>query len=436
MNVTLGCSKLCVALSLGAVMCFGSPVHQHLIADEGGVASPANTIASASATASATVSATVSATASATSTTSATIAVPRGIALPVRPGEPRAEDEPTAVNEQDGTGALVPKNATSPVSVRDLEVTGSETPLPKSTPEEMSEVWEISTRHLPDRFRCINTDNPGFDVHRFECGRGWVRDSLDEALADDGRLPILYVHGNFMERNNSLNRVLIINNYLKPRASRPYRLIMFSWPSQRESKPLHDVFENAESAECQALYVAWLLEKLGRHSQVSVLGFSFGARSVTGALHLASGGSIPGFAHRSVAPDEAVQSVYRVGLVAPALDRTWLMTNGKHRMALDRVDAMVNLYNSKDPILRRFRFLDGGARPVAAGFAGFVGLSGSSDPRVTVPLAGQSKIRQYDCGSVIGTTHSEKSYYGECPYFGTVLDTLLWNESIGSCISQ
>jgi len=332
--------------------------------------------------------------------------------------------------------AAVPSDGSIEGSLRASNAPASETSLQSSSVDDLSEVWEISTRHLPDRFRCINTDDPGFDVHRFDCVRGWRKDSLEAALADDGRLPILYVHGNFMERNNSLNRVLIINNYLKPRAGRPYRLIMFSWPSQRESKPLHDVFENAESAECQSLYVAWLLEKLGRHSQVSVLGFSFGARSVTGALHLASGGSVPGFVHKSVAPDDGVQSLYRVGLVAPALDRTWLMPNGKHRMALDRVDAIINLYNSKDPILRRFRFLDGGARPVAAGFAGFIGLSGTSDPRVTVPLSGQSKLRQYDCGFVIGTTHSEKSYYGECPYFGTVLDNLLWKESIESCISQ
>lgn len=401
MNVTRGCSKLCIAISLCALICIGSTNHPPVLAAEGNEASGALSSGALSESV-------------ATATATATIAVPARVDL-----RSAVEDRSRSETEQ-------PKHESSSATFAD----------PNFSSDELGEVWEISTRHLPDRFRCINNDNPGFDVHRFECGRGWVRDSLDKALVDDGRLPIIYVHGNFMERNNSLNRVLIINNYLKPRAGRPYRLIMFSWPSQRESKPLHDVFENAESAECQSLYVAWLLEKLGRHSEVSVLGFSFGARSVTGALHLASGGSIPGFAHRSVAPEDGVQSIYRVGLVAPALDRTWLMTNGKHRMALDRVDAMVNLYNSKDPILRRFRFLDGGARPVAAGFAGFVGLTASSDPRVTVPLAGQSKIRQYDCGSVIGTTHSEKSYYGECPYFGTVLDTLLWKETIGSCISQ
>lgn len=284
MNVTIGCSKLCIALSLGAVICIGSTIHQPLLAVErieGTAELSSDALSERTATATATE----------------TIAVLAHVDL-----QSAVEDRSRSETEESD-------HVTTSVAVSDSN----------GSVDELYEVWEISTRHLPDRFRCINNDNPGFDVHRFECGRGWVRDSLDKALADDGRLPIIYVHGNFMERNNSLNRVLIINNYLRPRARRPYRLIMFSWPSQRESKPLHDVFENAESAECQSLYVAWLLEKLGRHSEVSVLGFSFGARSVTGGLHLALGGSIPGFAHRSVAPEDGVQSVYRVGLVAPCL---------------------------------------------------------------------------------------------------------------------
>jgi hypothetical protein len=298
--------------------------------------------------------------------------------------------------------------------------------------EEASEIWEISTRHLPDRFRCINTVNPGFDVHRFRHGL-WRKDSLENALVDDGKQIIFYVHGNFMERNNTRNRVRIVNEYLRARSQRPYRLILLSWPSQREPHALRDVVENSLGAEDQSLYLAWLLEKLGDRPQISLLGFSLGGRTVTGALHLVSGGSIPGLLHQNVAESCSVHTLYRVGLVAPAVDRTWLSPNGKHHAALDRVDAMINLYNSSDPILRRFRFLDRFTRPIAAGFAGFENVS---NPRATEPLAGQPKIRQYDCSGVIGTTHSEKSYYAECPYFRILIDNLLWNEPLGSCPSQ
>ncbi len=320
------------------------------------------------------------------------------------------------------------------IEVQPLKVVTEATP---STLEclDSADVWELSTRHLPDRFSCINTNDPGISVFRHSPA-GWQRDTIDSALEVGKSLPILYVHGNFMERNNARQRALIINSYLKRRANRPYRLYMLSWPSQREHHPLKDVYENAASAECQALYMAWMLERLGGQPQVSVLGFSFGARSVTGGLHLASGGSIPGLHHTSVTPAEGNESVYRVGLVAPAVDRGWLSPRGKHREALNQVEALVNLYNSRDPILRRFRLLDRVTRPVAAGFAGFIGIEAFSDPRASGPLESNSRFLQYDCGGPVGKTHDEKSYYRECPQFRVVLDHLLWNETLGSCNTQ
>jgi hypothetical protein len=299
--------------------------------------------------------------------------------------------------------------------------------------EETSEVWELSTRHYPDRFRSLPLGDLPVRAYKHIPGAGWHFDSLDSALIDDGRLTILYVHGNFMERNNARDRVLILNRYLKAKATRPYRLLMLSWPSAREPHPLRDVYENAESAESQALVVARLLERLGSQSQVSVLGFSFGARAVTGGLHFASGGTVPGYVPPLQYPYEGQLSRYRVALVAPAVDRSWVSESGRHAHALDRVDGLINLYNSRDPILRRFRFIDRLSRPVAAGFAGFLGAQGFesiADPRSTQPLATTKRIEQYDCGGVIGTTHSERSYYGECPYFCKVLDHLLWNDLI------
>ena len=115
--------------------------------------------------------------------------------------------------------------------------------IPSHLPSDgISEVWELSSRHLPDRFRAINSQAPGLTAQRHTAS-GWIRDDLENALIDDGRLTIVYVHGNFMERNNSLNRVLIIDDYLRRRTNRPYRILMLSWPSTREPHPLRDVFE-------------------------------------------------------------------------------------------------------------------------------------------------------------------------------------------------
>ena len=294
---------------------------------------------------------------------------------------------------------------------------------------ELSSIYEISTRHLPDQFRSISFEQPNVEVNKW-LGNCWHCTNVEDALPTNGTgmLTIIYVHGNFMERENARERARIVDGYFRAQTDRPYRLLMLSWPSQREKKPLREVFSNAESAECQSLYVAWMLQRLRNEPQVSLLGFSFGAKAVTGGLHLDAGGVLPCyFALPQANRDSSFN--YRLGLVAPAIDRHWIEKRGRHHLALTHVDSMINLYNSSDPILRRFRFLDRFSRPIAAGFAGFAGWEALFDPRVTSPLTGQARVRQYDCGSVIGTTHSEKSYYGECPFFRTLIQHLLWKDS-------
>ncbi|AMV31467.1 Alpha/beta hydrolase family protein [Pirellula sp. SH-Sr6A] len=297
-----------------------------------------------------------------------------------------------------------------------------------------SEIYELSTRHLPDRFCTIREDLPPFQVNAWT-GNCWERSTLHAALGQvDAPLPdkptIVYVHGNFMERNNTLERVRIIDAYLKRNAREDYRLLLFSWPSQRESRPIRDVYENAESAEDQALYLAWILRQLRSQSRVSILAFSFGARTATGALHLDAGGSIPSLSMSQ--PDSPRLFPYRVGLIAPAIDKTWLDDCGRHQLALSQVSHFINMYNSKDPVLRRFRFIDRLTRPIAGGFAGFEGLTDATSTfNVTgTPTSNGGQgllVKQYDCSRAIGSTHSEKSYLGECPYFQIMIDTLLWN---------
>lgn len=276
------------------------------------------------------------------------------------------------------------------------------------------DVWELSTRHLG----CVDSRRSGW-LDKLQAlrwtGRGWTSSTIDEALSKSAGATvaprtILYVHGNWMERDNARERVNIVDRYLARRATEPYRIMMLSWPSERNQPVLKDIRSNAAMSDANSVIVAELLRALSESpTQVSLLGFSLGARSVTGGLHMDAQNPIP---HPS----------YRVSLVAPAVDKNWLQPGGKESLALTHVERMVNLYNSKDPILRRFRFIDSVARPIAGGFAGFEGLSTA---RSTKPLENNPLIRQYDCGGSIGATHSERSYYGECPYFCIALDNLL-----------
>jgi len=276
------------------------------------------------------------------------------------------------------------------------------------------DVWELSTRHLS----CVDSRRSGWLDKLQVCrwtGRSWTSSTIDQALSKSpGSIiaprTILYVHGNWMERNNAMERVKIVDRYLARRATEPYRIMMVSWPSERNEPLLKDIRSNAAMSDAHSVIVAELLRSLSESpTQVSLLGFSLGSRTITGGLHIDAQNSIP---HPN----------YRVSLVAPAVDKSWLQPGGKESLALSHVDKMVNLYNSKDPILRRFRFIDSFARPIAAGFAGFEGISTA---RSTKPLDSNPLIRQYDCGTAIGTTHDERSYYSECPYFSIALDNLL-----------
>jgi hypothetical protein len=285
-----------------------------------------------------------------------------------------------------------------------------------------STIFEISSRHLNDHFCAINDSAPGLEVNMW-CGYQWNRSSLDQVFANPERLTIVYVHGNFMERENTRERVRILDSYLKRQAKESYNLLLFSWPSAREKKPLRDAADNAKVAEMESLYVAWILRELRSHPKVSLIGFSYGCRTVASALHIDAGGSVPGL--QSIEMRSPRTTPYRLGLIAPAVDKTWLTQSGRYSQALENVEGFVNLYNSRDPVLRRFRFIDRVSRPIAGGLTGFDGLY---DPRSLSPLVSDKSSRQYDCGSIIGTTHSEKSYYGECPYFRLVIDNVLWNE--------
>lgn len=287
----------------------------------------------------------------------------------------------------------------------------------------IGDVWEVSTRHLPCS-ACSNVGLANFEVLHFENCQ-WTCRTMDDLLSptiEGGIAPltILYVHGNWMERNSARERVRIIDRHLAAQACEPYRLIMFSWPSQRDKRIIRDVRDNAQCADFETYYFAQLLQAVSQtSSRVSIHGFSFGARTVAGGLHLDAGGSIPGI---PCLPN-AGHTAYRVTLVAPAMDREWLQTNGRLKFAMKNVDQLVNLYNSRDPVLRRFRFIDSIARPIAAGFTGFEAVG---NPRITEPLTGSDRIKQFDCGNQIGNTHAELDYYGKSPCFRKVLDNLLW----------
>jgi hypothetical protein len=145
-----------------------------------------------------------------------------------------------------------------------------------------------------------------------------------------------------------------------------------------------------------------------------VLGYSFGARIVTGAIHLMAGGQLAG---RVLPPRVGAGVAPRVVMVAAALHSTWLQPTGYHALAPTRLDHLLNLYNSRDPVLKRYRALDKCARPAAAGFAG---LAAGGCGR------GDEWLEQRDVSRLVGRTHAADHYLHHPHLLHQMRAVLLW----------
>ncbi len=276
-------------------------------------------------------------------------------------------------------------------------------------------VWEVSSRHLS------GTCQLGVPLRISKViGCSFQSSSLEEFIADPVSLnapqTIVYVHGNWMEWSGARDRGLYVYQMLTAQTDQPIRLILFSWPSERDGRIAPDVREKASLAHVESYYLADFLKHVPSDRTIGMMGFSFGGAVICGALQLLGGGSLDG---RALSQPIAAHRDVRVSLVAPAFDRNQLNQGGKYELALGQIERLVNLYNSVDPVLKRFRFIDRGS-PEAAGFLGINARSG-------MRLSTHPNVEQFDCSRAAGRTHSEVDYYRNCPSFKTSLQNALGN---------
>lgn len=311
------------------------------------------------------------------------------------------------------------------------------TPSCRSQLRDGDEFWQLSTRHLCG---CPSPElAASIAVHqRLDAdGRSaWVARSLAELFhADSERATVFYVHGNRVTADDATTNGWRLYQTLVADDSPPVRIVVWSWPSERVRGPLRDVRSKAARTEDEAYYFGWTLRQFESRQRVGVFGYSYGARVVTGGLHMAAGGELYGqtlAAGGSVAatattpagakpetpeerspsdtPPDAAQVSTRFGvtLVAAAEHNHWIMPSSLHGRALEPVDQLFNLYNSCDPVLARYRMIDRCERPTALGYAGISSESLG---------AASGKLEQRDAASTVGSTHDESVYlhYGVTP---------------------
>ncbi|MEM9187079.1 MAG: hypothetical protein AAGB00_11340 [Planctomycetota bacterium] len=232
--------------------------------------------------------------------------------------------------------------------------------------------------------------------------RGWQGISIDEAIASiEPSMPtVVFVHGNRVEPIEVRPRSVWVYRKLVDRRNdpRPIRFLAFSWPSDEISGVLRDVNVKAARTKPAAFQLAWVLDQTPTGTPLGMMGYSFGARIISGATHLLAGGSLGRLALPGVEPraHRPIRGVY----VAPAFDADWLGRGRYHGRSLQQVDNLLIATNRRDPAMRYFGLINRDRHPKAMGFEGPTCLSRGDSQRV----------RLLNMSKAVGRTHDMCEY--------------------------
>lgn len=280
-------------------------------------------------------------------------------------------------------------------------------------------IWLISTRHLTCNVRCCDLSNPDLRVSRLSSEGETSESSMEEYLRSISKsgATVLYTHGNRMQPHQAIFRGLAVSQHALPRvAGGPVDWVIWSWASEKEGFLTNDVRIKAERTDAQGLYMGWLLR---RHAEVGVstamIGYSFGGRVVTGALHAAGGGMLSG---RKL-PEAALQNLQiNAGLVAPAIDSNWMTETGYHSIATKNLNRLTLLYNHRDAVLKRYWLISKVRGQSALGYTGPTRFGRRFDGT-------RLPVRARDCSSTVGLHHSEIDYYQKACRAGSEMASLI-----------
>lgn len=285
-------------------------------------------------------------------------------------------------------------------------------------------VWIVSTRCLGGCPAVGQTSS--LATTRYADG-AWQSASFAEMAAETSpeRTDVLFVHGNGVEPNEVGGLICQIYGALKACDGPAVRLIFWSWPSDKEGGPVHDVLAKDERSFVE---IAWLREALSELPHVgvrSLVGYSFGARIVAAATAtydpqrtaVASGGE-------TVAAEAGVAPPQRAILIAGALDRNKLCPAGGYSRIYERSDRVSIWFNQADPPLKRYGFIDNGADAL-----GVVGLPNWS-------AIGDSQIDQTNVTNWIGRTHWLSAYLESPSARNLLRRQALWEDAPAADVAE
>jgi esterase/lipase superfamily enzyme len=275
-------------------------------------------------------------------------------------------------------------------------------PAPSSGGEACGPFWVISTRQLPGFCDCRASDGR-FDVGFYPTCGSPVPATIDDFLAtDDPRtLTVIFIHGNGVDCDLAISEGRKLYAQLLACGSPSIRFVIYSWPSEYQGGRLRsDLDAKFRRTDAEMLYFAYLVDLISPDAPITSIGYSYGARVVTGGLHLLGGGAI-NCQTLSVRKYPARQPL-RVILLAAAVEYDVLGVGGLHGNALSEVSRMSILINPDDRVLNLFPKLSEGRRLPALGDRGPLPS--------TIAEADRAKLEIVDVSDDIGRHHSFASH--------------------------
>jgi hypothetical protein len=226
---------------------------------------------------------------------------------------------------------------------------------------------------------------------------------------------VVYVHGNRVENGEDKPHGLRFHRSLAARkpGDAPVRFIIWSWPSSQIRGVVNDYRVKAARTKPVGWQLAWAVDQMPPETPLALVGYSYGARVVTGTLHLLAGGQLGEL--QLAERVHPTRGPVRAALVAAAVDANWIRPGGYHGRALEQVDQLLLVNNHLDPAMRFYHMaFEGKGRPL--GYGGPNGLNLGE-------FAG--RIRSIDATGAVGRHHALDEYLAASGKLGAVLEQVV-----------
>jgi hypothetical protein len=235
--------------------------------------------------------------------------------------------------------------------------------------------------------------------------------------ANAQRQTVIYVHGNRVSvGNDATEGMAVYDSLISSRRERePLRYIIWSWPSAQIPGLIKDYQIKAVRTNPVAWQLAWFIDQLPVETPLALMGYSYGARTVSGTMHLLGGGQLGGL--KITERQHSNRPPLRVALMAAAFDADWLLPGEVHQRAITQIDRMVVITNRQDPAMRFFKLSTKNSRVDALGLAGI--------PHSAKLGTANKRIQYIDVTAGVGHSHVIYDYLADRPQMNSLWRQLL-----------